>query len=150
MRALSRKKANRTSTLRNLATSLVLYEKIQTTQAKAKEVKSIFEHLINSARKNDLAARRRLLGYLFDKNATKKILEDILPRYKNVKTGFMKEYKLGPRLGDGAEMVILQLSKGAKIEEKAENANKESSKSKTENSKKAKTTSSGKTTAKAK
>jgi large subunit ribosomal protein L17 len=149
MRALSRKKANRTSTLRNLATSLILYEKIKTTQAKAKEVKPVVEHLINSARKNDLAARRRLLGYLFDKNATKKVFEVILPRYKNVKTGFMKEYKLGPRLGDGAEMVILELLEGAKIEEKAENARKDS-KSKTEDSKKAKTASPRKTTAKAK
>jgi len=128
MRSLSRKYANRKSTLRNLATSLVLYEKIKTTTAKAKEVKPIVEHLINSARKNDLVARRALLGYLFDENAVKKVFEDILPRYKDIKTGFIKEYKLGPRLGDGAEMTILGLAKGAKVEEKAENANKESSK----------------------
>lgn len=135
MRALSRKYANRRSTLRNLATSLVLYEKITTTQAKAKEVKPIVEHLINEARKNNLASRRKLLGYLFDKNAVKKIIEDILPRYKDIKTGFIKEYKLGPRLGDGAEMTILELDKGAKIE-KVEDADKENPKSKTQISKK--------------
>ena len=66
MRALSRKKAYRKSTLRNLATSLVLYERIKTTTAKAKELKPVVEHLITIAKKNDLNARRRLMQYLFD------------------------------------------------------------------------------------
>jgi len=114
MRALSRKTANRNSTLRNLATSLILYERIKTTMAKAKEVKPIVEKLINSARKVDLTARRKLLAYLFDENAAKKVLEDILPRYKNIQTGFIQSYKLNPRQGDGAEMMILALAPGEK------------------------------------
>lgn len=146
MRALSRKYANRKSTLRNLATSLVLYERIKTTTAKAKEVKPIVEKLINSARQADLIARRRLLAYLFDKNATKKVLEDILPRYKNIPTGFIKSYKLNPRLGDGAEMTILELVPGDKpkidttVIEKSENKIKEKDADKKTSPKAGKTT----------
>lgn len=115
MRALSRKNAPRKSLLRNLATSLVLYEKITTTTAKAKEVKPLVEHLINQAKSNDLNARRRLLSVFFDENATKKVLEVLVPRYKDQKSGFVKIYKLGARLGDGAEQSVLEFKK-VKIE----------------------------------
>jgi len=111
MRALSRKTASRKSLLRNLATSLVLYERIETTQAKAKEVKSEVEHLLYIAKKNDLATRRRMLGYFFDKNATKKVLEVLLPRYDKLSSGFIKTYRKGRRLGDGAMIMILELQK---------------------------------------
>ena len=111
MRALSRKTASRKSLLRNLATSLVLYERIQTTEAKAKEVKSEVEHLLYVAKKNDLATRRRMLGYFFDKNATKKVLEVLLPRYQKLSSGFIKTYRKGRRLGDGAMIMILELKK---------------------------------------
>ena len=97
--------------LRNLATSLVLYERIKTTTAKAKEVKPMVEHLLSVAKKNDLTARRRLLSFFFDENATKKAFEVLVPRYKDVQSGFIKTYKLGPRLGDAAEMTILELKK---------------------------------------
>lgn len=110
--SLSRKKANRSSMLRNLATSLILYERITTTTAKAKEVKAIVEHLIQSSRKNDLNVHRHLLSYLFDKNAVKKVIEDILPRYKDIKSGLIRSYKQNPRKGDGAELTILELQKG--------------------------------------
>lgn len=109
MRSLSRKKAHRTSLLRNLVTSLILFEKIQTTQAKAKEVKPIVDKLISSAKNADLTARRNLMAYLFDENAAKKVLEVLVPRYKEIKSGFIKSYNLGPRLGDGAEMMMLEL-----------------------------------------
>lgn len=111
MRSLSRKKAHRTSTLRNLATSLILYERITTTTAKAKEVKPIVEHLINYAKKNDLNGRRKLLSYLFDENATKKVMEDLIVRYKDIPSGFIRTYKAGTRLGDNAEVTIIELAK---------------------------------------
>jgi large subunit ribosomal protein L17 len=95
-----------------LATSFILYERIKTTQAKAKELKPIVERLINKSRSADLSARRRLLGYLFDENATKKVIEVIVPRLKDKKTGFIKSYNLTPRLGDGAKMMILELELG--------------------------------------
>lgn len=111
MRALSRKKAPRQSLLRNLVTSLVLYERIKTTTSKAKEAKPIIEHLIAIAKKNDLNARRSLLKYLFDKNAVKKMLEVLVPRYAKIDSGFTRTYKLGYRAGDGAEITILELIK---------------------------------------
>lgn len=112
MRALSRKKANRKSTLRNLATSLVLFERIKTTTAKSKELKPVVEHLIHIAKPADINSRRKLMAYLFDENAAKKVLEVLVPRYKNIQSGFIKSYKVGIRLGDGADMTILELQKG--------------------------------------
>lgn len=130
MRALSRKTASRKSLLRNLATSLVLYERIETTEAKAKEVKSEVEHLLYVAKKNDLSARRRMLGYFFDKNATKKVLEVLLPRYDKLQSGFIKTYRKGRRLGDGAMIMILELKKEeiktTTINEEVKEINKES------------------------
>ena len=111
MRALSRKKAYRKSTLRNLTTSLILYERIKTTTAKAKELKPVAEHLINAARSQDLTARRQLLSFLFDENAVKKVLEVLVPRFKSIKSGFIKTYKLGQRFGDNAEMSIIEFVK---------------------------------------
>ncbi|MEI6040232.1 MAG: 50S ribosomal protein L17 [Candidatus Berkelbacteria bacterium] len=123
MRSLSRKTAYRKSTLRNLATSLILFERITTTTAKAKELKPVVEHLINSARPGDLNGRRKLLAYLFDENAVKKTIDELLPRYANTPSGFIKTYRKGPRLGDAADMTIIELQKANVLKE--ENANKE-------------------------
>lgn len=109
MNALSRKYANRKSLLRNLATSLVLYEQITTTEAKAKITKEIVEKILSQAKKENLASRRKLLEVLFDENATKKVIEVLIPRYKNIKSGFIKSYRLKTRLGDGAQMMMLSL-----------------------------------------
>lgn len=109
-KSLSRKDNHRRSLLRNLATSLVLYEEIRTTKPKAQEVKAIVEHLIHLAKQDTLVVRRQLLGYFFDGNAVKKMFEVLVPRYKKITSGFIKIYKVGPRLGDNAEMVILKLA----------------------------------------
>lgn len=124
MRSLSRKNAYRKSLKRNLATSLILYEKITTTTAKAKETKSVVEKLINRSKTGDLAARRRLLAYLFDEKATKKVLEVLVPRYKNKKSGFVRIYKLGTRLGDGAQVCILELDKALVVPKEGIDDNK--------------------------
>jgi large subunit ribosomal protein L17 len=132
MRSLSRKKDYRKSTFRNMATSLILFERITTTTAKAKELKPIVEHLINSARPGDLTGRRKLLAYLFDENAVKKTIDELIPRYANTPTGFIRTYKVGIRKGDGADQMIVELQKdnskeetkvSTKIELKDENAN---------------------------
>lgn len=108
-RKLSQKNKHRTMMLRNLVTSLILFEKITTTQAKAKEVKGIIDKVINLAKKNNLTARRRLLGYLLDKNSVKKIFEVLIPRYLNRTSGYTYLYRYKPRLGDGTTMIIIQL-----------------------------------------
>jgi len=138
MRALSRKKANRESLLRNLATSLVLYERIETTEAKAKEVKPVVEHLISQAKKNNLSARRQLLSYLFDENATKKILDVLVKRYKDLESGFIKSYRKGRRLGDGAMIMILELKKDESPTEETETKQEVKESAKGENGKESK------------
>ena len=71
--------------------------------------------------KSSLTSRRYLLGYFYDKNATKKMLEVIVPRFSQINSGFVRIIPTGSRLGDNAQMVIIKLQEGEKeIEEKRE------------------------------
>jgi len=105
---LDRKKASRNALLRNLATSVIIYEKIKTTKAKAKTVKPLVEKIITTAKKNDLTARRNLLKVLYHKKAVNKALEVLGPRYKDRKGGYTRIINLGKRQGDGAEIVQIE------------------------------------------
>jgi len=105
---LDRKMEPRKALMRNLATSIIIYEKVKTTKAKAKAVKPFVEKLITTAKTNDLTARRKLLEILFHKNAVKKALEILGPRYKDRKGGYTRIINIGPRAGDGAEMVQIE------------------------------------------
>jgi len=109
MRTLSRKRANRSSLMRNLATSLLLYESMETTLAKAKEVKSFVDSLLPRAKSGDLNAVRYLNSVLFDKNAVDKVLKELNPRYADRASGFVKIYKTGNRLGDNASTARVEL-----------------------------------------
>lgn len=108
-RILGRKIAHRRSMLRNLTTSLVLYEKVDTTLQKAKEAKSIFESIISSAKSADLKSYKKISSYLFDINASRKVRDELVPRYKNRHSGFVRLYHLPNRLGDNAQMARLEL-----------------------------------------
>lgn len=110
--SLSRKDNHRKSLIRNLATSLILYEEIRTTLPKAKEVKSRVEHLLTNAQENNLASYRKLLSFLYDPKAVLKISEVLIPRYKDQKTGYIQIFRIKPRLGDSAPMAILKLIPG--------------------------------------
>jgi large subunit ribosomal protein L17 len=124
-RKFGRKKDHRESMMANLVTSLILYEKIQTTKTKAKETATLADKMITLAKSGTLSDRRYLLGYLKDKNATKKLFENFVPRFKKRNSGFTKIYKLGHRVGDGAPMVILRFIKDETLvteEVKPENA----------------------------
>ena len=105
---LDRKKAPRQALIRGLATSLIVYEKIKTTKAKAKAVKPVVEKLITTAKKNDLNARRKLLETLYHKKAVNKALEVLGPRYKGKAGGYTRIINLGNRVGDNAEMVQIE------------------------------------------
>jgi len=105
---LDRKKEPRKALLRNLATSIIIYEKVKTTKAKAKAVKPIVEKLITTAKKNDLTARRKLLEILYHKKAVNKALEVLGPRYKDRKGGYTRIINLNRRQGDNAEMVQIE------------------------------------------
>lgn len=104
-----RKKTHREMMLKNLATSIILYERVQTTLAKAKAVRSLVEQCINLGKKKDLAGRRTLLSILKHKNAVDKILEKLADRYHDRPGGYLKIYKCGFRAGDSAPLAIIQL-----------------------------------------
>jgi large subunit ribosomal protein L17 len=108
-RKLGRKIGHRKSLMRNLAASLVLYEKIETTEAKAKDVKSYVEHMITISKGQDLASYRRLLAYFYDKNAAKKVYQELAARYSSRPSGFIRSYHIGNRLGDNSKMMRLEL-----------------------------------------
>lgn len=104
--------ARQKSLISNLAESLILYEKIATTKAKAKTVKSAVEKMITVAKKNNLAARRELARRLFTKNAVKKLLEVLGPRYIERRGGYCRLTLVsGERFGDAAEKAIIELVK---------------------------------------
>lgn len=107
---LGRKTGPRGALLRNLATSIILFEKVQTTRAKAKAVRSLVERMITAGKKKDaLNARRAIARHLYGTNAQKKILEDLAPRYKTRDGGYTRITQLGRRRGDSAEMVQIEL-----------------------------------------
>lgn len=106
---LDRKTAARRSLLANLAESLILYEKIQTTVAKAKALRPLVEKLITKAKKNTLAARRDLAKILYTENAIKKLMEVIGPKYKERRGGYLRIIKVGNRKGDNGEEAVIEL-----------------------------------------
>ncbi len=108
-RKLGRRSDHRTAMIRNLAASLFNEEKITTTVTRAKEVRREAEKLITLAKRNDLSGNRAISGYLYDKKAVIKLIEEIGPKYQDRKGGYTRIMKLGPRRGDGSEMVILEL-----------------------------------------
>ena len=95
--------------LRNLAASVLIYEKVKTTEAKAKAVKPLVERAITIAKKGDLTARRRLIAILPQKNAVKKAMEVLGERYKDRSGGYTRIVKLSHRRGDGAKMAQIEL-----------------------------------------
>ncbi len=96
--------------LRNLATSIILYEKVTTTASKAKMVRPIVENLITIAKEKDtMNAIRQINQVVFDQNAGKKLLEVLRDRYKSRKGGYTRILKTGYRKGDAAPIVSIQL-----------------------------------------
>ena len=106
---LDRAKGPRELMLRNLASSVLIYEKVKTTKAKAQVVRPLVERMITASKAGDLNARRGLIKVLLQKNAVKKAMEVLGTRYKDRNGGYTRMTKLGPRAGDGAEMVQIEL-----------------------------------------
>jgi len=94
---------------RNLVTDLLNYERIKTTEAKAKEVRGLTEKMITLGKEGGLHSRRQALSFIMDKKVTDKLFTDLAPRYTERPGGYTRIIKLGPRLGDGAPMVQLEL-----------------------------------------
>lgn len=106
---LGRSSAHRKALLRNMVTSLFAEERIETTEAKAHEVKAVAEQMITLAKRGDLHARRQVLAYVMDESVVKKLFETIAPRYTDRPGGYTRVSKLGPRRGDAAPMAVLEL-----------------------------------------
>lgn len=103
--------AHRRALYRNLVTSLLGYEKIITTEAKAKEVRSIAEKMITLGKHGGLHARRKAVAFIYEKDIVDKLFTEIAPRYLERPGGYTQITKLSPRLGDAAPMVQLELIK---------------------------------------
>lgn len=114
-RRLGRRTGHRLGMLKNLATSLFIHKRITTTHARAREVQKIADHLIALAKKGDLAAKRQVFRYISDRDAASDLFDVIAPQYRETsdhmerKGGFTRLIKVGPRHGDGAPMVFLEL-----------------------------------------
>ncbi|MDA8235069.1 MAG: 50S ribosomal protein L17 [Clostridia bacterium] len=106
---LGRTSSHREAMFRNMVTSLFREERIQTTGPKAKELKSIAEKMVSLAKKGDLHARRQALSYIIDETVVSKLFDEIGPKYAERQGGYTRIIKVGPRRGDAAEMVILEL-----------------------------------------
>ncbi len=109
-RKLSRKHAHRMSMLGNLAVSVIRYEKVRTTEAKAKEVRGLIDGMITLAKRGDLHARRQLVSKMpHEPLIVDKLIGELAPKYADRDSGFTRIVKLGLRPGDAATMVQIEL-----------------------------------------
>ncbi len=108
-RKLGRPTDHRLALFRNQVTDLLRYEKIVTTEAKAKEVRRFAENMITLAKRGDLSARRRALAFIYDKKVVRKLFSELAQRYAHRPGGYTRIIKLGRRQGDGAPLVQLEL-----------------------------------------
>ena len=110
-RTLGRSTSHRKALYRNLVTDLLRYEKITTTEAKAKEVRGLAEKMITLGKDGKLQNLRQALSYILDKKVVSKVFTELAPRYTERSGGYTRITKLGPRLGDSAAMVQIELVK---------------------------------------
>ena len=108
-RKLGRDASHRKALYGNLAGALIEHGRIKTTLAKAKEVRPVAEQMITLGRRGDVAARRQALKLLRSQDVVHKLFSEVGPRFADRQGGYLRIVKLGPRLGDGAEMAYLEL-----------------------------------------
>lgn len=108
-RKLGRETSHRNLMLRNLVTDLLRNGRIETTVTRAKETRRMAEKMITLAKRGDLHARRQVLSYVLEEEVVKTLFEEIAPKYAERNGGYTRIIKKGPRRGDGAEVVILEL-----------------------------------------
>lgn len=99
----------RKAMLRNLVTSLLKHGKIETTETRAKETRSIAEKMITLGKRGDLHARRQVLAYVMDETVVNNLFTDLAPKYAERNGGYTRIIKIGPRKGDAAEMAFIEL-----------------------------------------
>ncbi|MGQ9557127.1 MAG: 50S ribosomal protein L17 [Desulfurispora sp.] len=100
---------HRKAMLRNLVSSLIKEERIQTTESRAKEVKRLADKMVTLAKRGDLHARRQALAYIYDEDVVRKLFDTVGPRYADRNGGYTRIIRTGFRRGDAAPMVVLEL-----------------------------------------
>lgn len=108
-RKLGRDSSARKALFRSVLTSFFRHGRIETTEAKAKEVSGLADQLITLAKRGDLAARRTVISRLYDEEVVRKLFDEIAEKYKDRQGGYTRILKLGPRRGDAAPMAVLEL-----------------------------------------
>ncbi len=108
-RKLGRPTAHRKAMLRGMVTLLLENGQVETTLARAKEVRSIAEKMITLGKKNTLASRRAALAYITKESVVTKLFSEIAPKYAERNGGYTQVFKIGPRRGDAAEMAVVKL-----------------------------------------
>ena len=106
---LGRTTSHRRSLFRNMATSLIMEERIETTAIKAKAIRPIVEKMITLGKKGDLAARRQAAAYLMTDEAVRKLFDTVAPRFGDRKGGYLRIVRTAWRKGDGAEKAFIEL-----------------------------------------
>ncbi|NLL53370.1 MAG: 50S ribosomal protein L17 [Peptococcaceae bacterium] len=108
-RKLGANMGKRKALLRNIVTSLLKHGKIETTEARAKELNALAEKMITLGKRGDLAARRQAMEFLLDETVVKELFDNIAPKYADRQGGYTRIMKKGFRRGDAAEMVLVEL-----------------------------------------
>lgn len=108
-RKLGRTSDHRKAMLRAMVTYLLENGKIETTVTRAKEVRSMAEKMITTAKTNDLHSKRQVLAYVTKEDVVKKLFDEIAPKYSDRNGGYTRIVKIGPRRGDAAEMAVISL-----------------------------------------
>ena len=130
-RKLGKTTSHRKAMLRNMATSFFRYEKIVTTDAKAKALKPVVDRLISTAKQDTLHAKRQVARTVRQKDVFKKLFNEIVPQFADRNSGFTRVIKLGVRRGDGAALSVVELLIDKKKEETDKKAKKGAKSTKT-------------------
>jgi large subunit ribosomal protein L17 len=121
-RKFGRTTDQRLAMLRNLTVSVLRYEKVRTTEAKAKEIRRFVDRMLNLGKEGTLSARRRALAWLPEPALVEKLFTDFPERYPDRRSGYLRMTKVGHRVGDAAPVVLLELVPSAQEEQKAKEA----------------------------
>jgi len=114
---LGRTASHRIAMLRNMVTSFLKYEKIKTTDVKAKELKKVAEKMVTLGKRGDLHARRQVAAYVREKDVIAKLFSELSMRYRDWNGGYTKVIKIGHRIGDNAPMSMIELIREATQEQ---------------------------------
>jgi large subunit ribosomal protein L17 len=117
-RKLGRTSSHREAMLRNMVTSLLKYEKITTTDAKAKELRKVAEKMITLGKRGDLHARRQALSFVRDREVVGKLFDELSARYRDWTGGYTRIVKMGNRAGDNAPVSLIEFIQEAGQDQK--------------------------------